>query len=349
MTTKYITIQNNITNESSKKIAALKAPLIFFVVLSHVHNIYTDIETFEKIIAIITKAIVPCFFLISGYFFLKGKPLSYISYKEKIFKRFKTLFIPYVLWNIMPLLVPLILCFTSFLFTNQLNKFLLYFNEVINDFSPVKIFWNCRSNKELFYPANFPMWYIRDLILVIITSPIIYFLLNKLKIVFLLLCIIAFIAKIPFTNAILFFSIGMFLSYNKIDIISLTHKYKEIILSISLIVFCLTFYDSSTVLNNIYPLIGTFSLFSLISICPYKLISFFHKLSKYCFFIYAVHAIYIYRVDKIIYKYTPDCFICHLSSYILVAIVSYFIGILMYIFLKKLSPKSLSILCGNRI
>lgn len=340
-----------LSNSSSVKFSAIKVPLIFIVVLSHVNNVYNDIYFIEKSVAIITSSIVPCFFLISGYFFLKEKSLSTKLYKEKIKKRSKTLFIPYILWNIIPLLVPAILCLITSVLTNDLNKFHLYLTEIINNeaYNPIKLFWKNKVNGNAFYPANFPMWYIRDLILLIIASPILYILIQKLKISFLLICFILFISDAPFSGAVLFFSVGMFLSYIQIDIISFTHKYKKAILLSSISLFLITFYNSNLIAAKIFTIIGIFSFFSLVNIFPQRLIFTFHRLSKYSFFIYAVHAIYIYRLDDIIYKYTPNNYIFHFLSYLSVAIASCILGILIYHILKLVSTKTLSILCGNRI
>lgn len=93
----------------SKTITALKTPLIFIVVYSHIHNVYSDINAFTRIITVITKAIIPTFFLISGYFLIKGANSYTLSlYIKKLYSRFKTLFIPYILWNIFPLLLPIL-------------------------------------------------------------------------------------------------------------------------------------------------------------------------------------------------------------------------------------------------
>ena len=102
------------------------------------------------------------------------------------------------------------------------------------------------------------------------------------------------------------------------------------------------------IIERIYLLIGPFALFSIISITPAKLFSFFYGLSKYSFFVYAIHATYIYRIDKIIFNITPNNTISHLMAYILVAITAYGMGIIGYSLLKTISPKTLSILSGNR-
>ena len=62
---------------------------------------------FTKVIPTIA---VPSFFLISGYLFFKQKEiLNMHAYKEKITKRFHTLLIPYILWNIIYLLMPFLI------------------------------------------------------------------------------------------------------------------------------------------------------------------------------------------------------------------------------------------------
>lgn len=336
---------------SSTKLSAIRTPLIFIVVLSHVNNIYNDIDSLKITVDIITKSVVPCFFLISGYFFLKEKSLSMKLYKEKIYKRSKSLFIPYLIWNILPLLVPITLCLCTSILTTDLSKFQIYLTEIINNesYNPISLFWKNKVNGDSFYPANFPLWYIRDLMLIIIVSPILYVSLKIFNIYFLLLCFILFLIGIPFSNILLFFSIGMFLSLNNIDIISLSKKHTVIILFLYISLFYLVFKSHDSITTKVCMFLGVFSLFSLINMCPSKIISVFYNLSKYSFFIYAIHAIYIYRLDDIIYNFVPNNLIFHIISYVSVAIISCLIGILIYRILKVLSPKTLSILCGSRI
>lgn len=166
----------------SKSISALKTPLIFIIVLSHVNNIYSDVIIFRNIVTVITKAIIPAFFIISGYFLLKGSSkFTFQLYYKKLQSRFKTLFIPYIIWNLFPILLPIVLCLISSIYELNIEKFYLFLKEqfyINNSFNPISLFWD-KGNS---YPANFPLWYIRDLIVVIIISPLLFFILKKIKI-----------------------------------------------------------------------------------------------------------------------------------------------------------------------
>lgn len=160
-------------------------------------------------------------------------------------------------------------------------------------------------------------------------------------------CLLCF--KLKFSNAIFFISLGMYFSKENIDFIKLARNNKLTINLLFILFFSLVYNDISIfVIDYLYLLIGSFALFSIISSLPNKLFSLFYYLSKYSFFIYAIHATYIYRIDKIIFGLTPNNIIFHLTSNILVALLACVIGIILYKTLNLVSPKALSILCGNR-
>ena len=97
---------------SSKVISFLRFPLAVGIVFLHTaipsipsdavwgdgYQVYTWISSFGS--KILCTVCVPAFFFISGYlFFIKVENYSMIDYKKKLQSRFKTLFIPYILWN----------------------------------------------------------------------------------------------------------------------------------------------------------------------------------------------------------------------------------------------------------
>lgn len=333
----------------SKTITALKTPLIFIVVYSHIHNVYGDINAFIRIITVITKAIIPTFFLISGYFLIKGaNSYTFTLYRKKIYSRFKTLFIPYILWNIFPLLLPILLCIVTSIFKFNLERVIGLINGMVDNgaFNPLSIFWD----KGQYYPANFPMWYIRDLIVIICISPLLFYLIKYLRFISLFILIIPLYFKLTFSNAIFFVSLGMYLSIIRVDYIYWAQKNRLIILSLFTILFLLIYCNIGIYFFEcLYLVIGPFALFSIIYFSPDKLYLLFYNLSKYSFFIYAIHATYIYRIDKIVFKYTPNNLFSHLISYILVGLIVCCIAIVIYKLINKISSKTLSILCGSRM
>ena len=89
---------------------------------------------------------VPCFFFISGYlFFVNAETLNRSYYLHKLRRRVHTLLIPYIIWNV---LAAVYLWLTQDIY-----------------YSPQWLVFTI--------PANFPLWFLRDLIVLIIASPLI--------------------------------------------------------------------------------------------------------------------------------------------------------------------------------
>lgn len=121
---------------------------------------------------------VPMFFLISGYLFFWGGDFTISGYFNKLKKRIKTLLIPYVLWNLAAIILILLkqlplfedvrtFTDTSLNFTAQsiLSAFWMYDGGLTSNVIPIE--------KSIF-PINIPLWYLRDLMVVVFFSPIVY-------------------------------------------------------------------------------------------------------------------------------------------------------------------------------
>lgn len=98
---------------------------------------------------------VPTFFCISGYLFFQGIE-TMKDVKEKMKKRAKTLIIPY--------LIGCFICFIITLFSQE---------------EPIEFLQSKSVAKQLFYiffPGyNFPLWYVRNLILIVLISPLLFY------------------------------------------------------------------------------------------------------------------------------------------------------------------------------
>ncbi len=110
---------------------------------------------------VIAAAAVPGFFFISGYlFFYKIDNYNLNTYRSKLSRRIWTLLIPYLLWNTLPVIYPLLL----FLFRGQPLTF--SFAEWLSSY------WD--TGGEYHFPANFPLWYVRDLMIACLITPVIW-------------------------------------------------------------------------------------------------------------------------------------------------------------------------------
>lgn len=147
----------------------------------------------------LVKVAVPVFFVISGYlFFANVEKFTYVIYFQKIRRRIKTLLIPYIIWNLLMVI--------------KLKSFYLSF------------FWK---------PANLPLWFLRDLMIVTLLTPIIYIGVKKLGwwiFVFLLPAYVTGIWAIqpePNPYAACYFTLGAFMSIRRMDIIETFSKYEK--------------------------------------------------------------------------------------------------------------------------
>lgn len=206
---------------TSTSINFVRFPLAILVVFIHsigtTENIayYAFREFFSHIFC---SFVVPTFFIISGYLFFQKTQNNFTTniYIEKIKSRFFTLVIPYIVWNTITLSID----YTKYIIGQE--SWINYGQNSIGYILFLCFLGNPSDLLEgVFYPINLPLWYIRDLIVLCIISPLLYFLLKK-KITLIMMSLFLFFylfnIKIPYFNctSIVFFSIGAALSiYNK--------------------------------------------------------------------------------------------------------------------------------------
>lgn len=170
---------------------------------------------------------VPIYFFISGYlFFLKTPVLTKEIYTDKLKKRWNSLVIPYLLWNIFPILVVICLWVLKYIIFNHdigvfMDKLIAYFDS--NGW--LSLFWNTKEwgGNVINWigqpvmgsgPINYPLWYIRDLIVVVLLSPGIYYCIKMMKQWFLIIMLFFYFSgiwpQLPgfSATAILFFGWG---------------------------------------------------------------------------------------------------------------------------------------------
>lgn len=103
----------------SRVITSLRFPLIVMIIMFHLYEpgaVIDNSTTLHYVLAKIlgadgiAKIAVPAFFLISGFlFFLNVNNWEKQVYVSKLKSRSKTLLLPYILWNALPILLIVIL------------------------------------------------------------------------------------------------------------------------------------------------------------------------------------------------------------------------------------------------
>lgn len=128
-------------------------------------------------------------------------------------------------------------------------------------------------------PILFTFWFMRDLIDVVVLTPVIYYAIKKLKGWFLLLLAIFYITSIwPYIpgltiTSLFFFSIGAYFSINNKLIVNEFKKYRNPVFLIYLIlVVVMVYFNSSfsTIGTTIHPLLIIVGVVSAINVCLKK-------------------------------------------------------------------------------
>ncbi|KUG28456.1 hypothetical protein ASZ90_001697 [hydrocarbon metagenome] len=150
----------------SKRIDVLRFLLIALVVIGHGYRVLAALvpDHGPGMLAVmdifnnnVTHAAIPLFFIISGYLFLRKFELSVDAYMDMCRKKLFSLLVPYILFNLIWILW-------------------LYFVGSIEMFGSRTFLLQEGILTKLLgigtVPINYPLWFLRDLLLVFILSPI---------------------------------------------------------------------------------------------------------------------------------------------------------------------------------
>lgn len=180
---------------------------------------------------------VPAFFLISGRLFFRGvNHFSRKVYFSKLHRRWFSLAVPYLLWNVIALIVPFLrLRWEVLTFDNAFEKFSFYFRQK----GGWSVFWDSHSIgrdthnwfgfpvEGLTAPVDVPLWFVRELMVLALLSPVIGWLLRRLRWRFLLMLFLCYVLSVWMpvhglsVSAALFFSLGAWVSLTGRNLVEL--------------------------------------------------------------------------------------------------------------------------------
>lgn len=358
----------------SKAITLLRFPLIVGVVFLHSFplqsteidwNIFNG-EQFYRLFCIVTSYILPiictpAFFFISGYlFFLNVEKFNRQVYVKKLYKRVKTLLIPYVLWNMIPYIIHMIMVIVKGGDFFSLLSFSCFIN----------IFWNEHSLNDVYnwagwpimyiYPLNGALWYLRDLILLSVISPLVWIICKKTKQWGLLVVTFLYIFSIwPFIplhmKSFVFFVYGSYFAI--IGSLSFFEKYRMFFIFVSLFSFLLLLSNNIIITDFSRPIFIIFTVFSIISISVNvvrKGVVINDFFVRCVFFIYVAHSVYIQNVVRGVLS--PAIFGSNFVSafgmiirFLFVPCCTILFCIFLFYLMKLLFPSILKVLNGGRV
>lgn len=225
----------------SEVINLVKFPLAFMVVMLHSYvavngfhisevdyNHLTGTDWYSLVgitfSHVLTQVAVPMFFFISGFLFYVGiQEWQWTKYADKLKRRIKTLLVPYLSWNtVQALIIVSVMVLAYFLFGKPLDRIVNWFHEIGG---LTGIYWSNQATAVIkenvigcsvlkTYPLLIPMWFIRDLMVTVLLSPVIWWLLRRIPFLTLILLAICWImgidTHIPGLSfiALLFFAVG---------------------------------------------------------------------------------------------------------------------------------------------
>ena len=214
-----------ISNESSIRLRLLNFPLIIGVVYIHAYSTTIDLAGVslgpshlnyltDFVRTLISQGLariaVPLFFLMSGYFFFLGCSWSWRGYARKLAARARTLLLPYMFWTILVVAVHFL--------GLSIQPVKEYFDgdlALLSQFSAFDltntIFGFTRA------PVAYHFWFIRDLMLLMLCSPLIILLVRYvawpfLGGVFWLWISAGWPIYTPDAVGVLFFSLGIYMA-----------------------------------------------------------------------------------------------------------------------------------------
>ncbi|MBQ4063842.1 MAG: acyltransferase [Bacteroidaceae bacterium] len=338
----------------------LRFPLMIGVVFWH-NNLYALIEIWEGtapqwphwliyifnyLHLIILPAPVPVLFIISGYLFFRNVSTGEcVPFADKCKRRINSLLIPYLVWNT----IAIIILYIRFNIVAKEGYTLADYLSGYWDFSQ-------RLGND---PADGPLWYMRDLMIISICTPLLYQLLkrNSTAILYFTIITACYVTNTGLYvtgfggGAFMFFAIGAYIAIHNINLTKIPHP-----IGIATLVL---YIPSQLILNSIGDNAAAFLVTNIIKITAlfYLTTLLFNKnilkptpgLTKICFLLYALHGIIIGPIMKALYTlpHSNNPFILLLIYIATPAIIVVLTAILNH-FIQKHAPLLGNILTGNR-
>jgi len=350
----------------------LRFPLIIGVIF--IHNFSTSIQIKSAVYGVVSgmnmpfmyycsnffsnviaRIAVPLFFFMSGFlFFINVDKLSEGVYKNKLAGRIKTLLIPYLFWNFIVFLLYYVISLIP-----QLNA---YINKEVDLHNFFSYFWNnSGENGGTGFPISYQFWFIRDLMMTVLLTPIIYFSVKKSKYHGVLLLGILWYFNWWFhfdgfsLVCIFFFTAGAYFGINKRNLLEDFGKIKKnsfVLYPIIAFADLLTKkYDFNIYIHNAGIIMGIIFCFNVVAFLFEKgWLKSTKFLSAAAFFVFVVHDPFLLIVfRKLSYLiFHPQSDLALTTLYFANPILVIFCAIALYYILKRFLPRFTKVITGGR-
>ncbi len=363
----------------SKTISFLRFPLIVGVALIHsrFQNVViqgakqveaADYRIFASVVYLFSETFgrvaVPLFFFFSGFLFFRTIKDGHFTagvYLSKLKRRARTLLVPYVFWNLL-MIVFMLFCQTL-VPTLTSGRCKLVADYSVGDW--LWDFWNTHMVNDFgrAYPINAPLWYLRDLMVIMILSPLVYCVARWLKLYGVMLLGIAWLLGINSgiigfnTSTFFFFTSGAYFGIHGKNFVTLLRPcmVPVTIIYLILVVLDLCFFGSGSWWHYIFLHKANYLLGMVVAITvsSYFLEKGTWKVSPFLssgyFFVYVCHIMPLICFTKLAFKLVqPHSDISLLMLYILCPLLAILVCLALYWGLRKFLPRFTAVIMGGR-
>jgi surface polysaccharide O-acyltransferase-like enzyme len=354
---------------SSERLSLLRFPLIVGVIFIHAYGTAVAYDNGATIVGgrhagwlvgfvqdLVSQGVariaVPLFFLMSGYFFFLGFAGSLAEYRKKFRARIQTLLIPFLFWNVAALLAFALvqaLPATQGLFSEQTQPVAAFgFYDYLNAILGIDRF-----------PISYQFWFIRDLMVMVLLTPVLWLVIRTLPNVFFWLVLGLWYfdvwpVYVPSVVAVAFFYAGAYFACSNISLFALDRFGIPILCSYSAILLMdvlIKAHGLNNYIHNAGLLLGVVSAL-VISKQLVKRDTLKKSLlwaGSCSFFVFAVHEPLLTILKKVAYMvFAPDSDGTILALYFSIPVVVIVAAMLIYVGMKWVAPGFLRVISGGR-
>ena len=358
-------IASNEENNLLNTFAFLRFPLMVCVVLCHSFMESAmangEVECFVKSSFVLSKIIarvaVPNFLFISGYLFFRNvDSFTPRLYCDKLKRRLRSLVVPYLFWNAVVILL--------YFIGQSLAPQLFSGNQTrVCDYSFVEwvqAFWRVSGTVS---PINPPLWYMRNLMVMILLSPILYQVLRNRVVgaLFVVTMLSLWLSCLPLNRALVwltpkftfFFSLGAWFALHRAEI----PRFRYWVVAVGLLLYVAAivgvFVGRGRVDNMAYEVAILVGSAITMYVAHYGVNSKGWRMPEWLslsyFFVFVFHAIPLALSQRLMLRiFAPDnnaeYFAIYFACFVLILSLS--IGV--FYLLKRLFPRLVAVVLGDR-
>lgn len=285
----------------------------------------------ENGVSKMTEVAVPFFFIVSGFFFMRYAYTSINEYFDMVKKKTKTLFIPFVLWNVLGI-IPLLLT----------HKFVYENNQL------------CYLTQLLHSDWNGVLWYVRDIMTMMLLAPLYTWIFKvNSSLIYLVFFVFLFYLWLPVdcswmsSEGMIFFFIGGMLQKRKY-VLNLRINKSWLLLLVTLWFISCFIYPKLWTIHRYNTLLGIIILWFALDRIPERFKRYLIELAPFSFFIYVIHLDIIKSMKVFLASAFYRNEVIALLTYIILPVITFWVCILIAKKWSKYLPKTFYIFTGGR-